>query len=129
MIANFLRAAPGRAQARGRADRVGAASHCDDSAAHDLRTARDSAPIEPNRPAPAGPRRVVASTADEPGGAGRRPAATLAQIGRQSVAETEWIADGVAYLRFNQTARAITQSHKRTSISAFDGAESAFFLR
>ncbi|MDI9238572.1 S41 family peptidase [Lysobacter sp. LF1] len=59
-------------------------------------------------PAPRGPRRVVLSPGETaPGGAVRRgsaPGPSLAPLDLPSVAETKWIADGVAYLRFNQFA-------------------------
>ncbi|SFK93330.1 S41 family peptidase [Lysobacter sp. cf310] len=76
-------------------------------------------------PAAAGPRRVVGPAAS---GAPRQ-ASALAPIDLPSVAETKWIADGVAYLRFNQFAgepasvaaiRAFVQDHANAKAIIID---------
>lgn len=70
----------------------------------------------PGGPASNGPRRIVSAAPNASGaaavspqrslrvGPATQPASALAPIDLPSVAETKWIADGVAYIRFNQFA-------------------------
>lgn len=71
---------------------------------------------EPGGPVSNGPRRIVGAGPNASGagaaspqrrllvGPAAQPASALAPIDLPSVAETKWIADGVAYIRFNQFA-------------------------